>query len=100
MSITIRLARTGKRNAPTYKVVVAMTKNKQSGRFLDILGSFNPLLKTSAFVLDKKKYASWQTKGALTSKAVGDLVANTYAYKKYEPKAEKGKEMNRDEGIS
>ncbi len=87
MSITIRLAKFGKRNAPTYRIVVANTRDKRNGRFLDILGHFNPDLPAKqAFSMDEKKYQDWRSKGALVTDAVEKLVEGTYEYKKYEPK--------------
>ena len=56
MSVSIRLAKFGKKNAPTYKVVVANTKDKRNGRFIDVLGFYNPHQKTSSFLIDREKY--------------------------------------------
>lgn len=85
MSVTIRLSRTGKKNAPTYKVVVANTKDKRLGKAVEILGHYNPGQKTESFVLDKEKYQNWIQKGALVTEAVKKLIDGTYTYIKYEP---------------
>lgn len=87
MSVTIRLAKVGKRNAPTYKVVVANTRDKRNGKFIDIIGNYNPALKKDSLTLNKDKLMDWIGKGAITSKAVSDLVDGKYTYVKYNPNA-------------
>lgn len=91
MSVTIRLARIGKKNAPAYKIVVANTRDKRNGRFLDVLGYFNPSESMDAYRMDKKKYDEWKNKGALSTDAIEKLIAGTYKYKVYNPN-EKAKE--------
>ena len=86
MSVTIRLAKIGKRHAPAYRLVVSTTRNKRNGKFLDILGNYNPSDKKADFTYDKNKFNDWVSKGAMTTKAVDDLVSGTYKYVKYEPK--------------
>lgn len=101
MSVTIRLARTGKKNAPSYKIVVANTKDKRSGRFLDVLGHYNPSCQPELFKMDKKKYEEWKKKGALCTKAVENLAVGTYTYIKYVPKTKKkGEEKEEPEKAS
>ena len=85
MSVTIRLAKFGKRNAPSYRVVVSNTRNKRNGKYLDILGFYNPSDPSSKFTYDKKRYEDWIKKGALITTAVEKLVAGKYKFKKYEP---------------
>lgn len=88
MSIKIRLAKTGKRNAPAYKVVVAETRSKRNGKFLAIIGEFNPVMKGKP-VIDKAKLEEWVGKGALLTEPVKAMLEGTYTYVKYNPKAEK-----------
>jgi small subunit ribosomal protein S16 len=88
MSVTIRLARVGKRHAPAYKIVAANTRDKRNGKFLDILGHYNPSHNPVLFEIDKKKYEEWKNKGALSTDAVEKLIAGTYEYVKYEPNKE------------
>lgn len=90
MSLTIRLAKIGKRNAPTYKVVVAQTKSKRNGKFLEILGDYNPL-RPGKPSINKEGYESWVSKGAFVSDSVKSLLEGTYKFKKYSPKGEKTK---------
>jgi small subunit ribosomal protein S16 len=92
MSVTIRLARIGKRNAPAYKIVVANTRDKRNGRFLDILGHYNPSHTPALFDIDKDKVSEWKKKGALSTDAVEKLLAGTYKWEPYTRQNEVGKE--------
>lgn len=89
MSVSIRLAKIGKKFAPTYKVVASTTRNKRTGKFLEVLGSFNPNVKPFDFKLDQEKFDKWAKNGAIISQAVKDIMAGTYEFKTYNPKAEK-----------
>lgn len=86
MSVKIRLAKFGKRHAPSYRVVVTHTRTKRNGKYLEIIGHFNPSDPTKDLVLDKEKYDEWVKKGAQQTEAVKKLYDGTYEYKKYEPK--------------
>lgn len=86
MSVTVRLSKTGKRNSPSYTVVASNTRDKRNGKFLDVLGNFNPLRK-SEFKIDKDKLDKWVKNGAIVSNAVSSLILKTYKYTKYNPKA-------------
>jgi small subunit ribosomal protein S16 len=88
MSIKIRLAKTGKKNAPAFKIVVAQTRTKRNGKYLDILGDYNPVMGGKP-VIDKTKLDEWVKKGALITEPVKKMVEGTYKYEKYNPKAEK-----------
>ncbi len=89
MSVTIRLARVGKKNAPAYKVVVSNTKDKRTGKYLDVLGFYNPSEGTKAYKIDKEKFQEWKNKGALSTDSVDKLLEGTYQYKVYAPKKAK-----------
>lgn len=89
MSVKIRLAKIGKKNAPIYRLVVSQTKTKRNGRFLDILGTYDPTKSVKNFEFDKQKYDEWVSKGALPTESAKELVEGTYKYVKYNPRAEK-----------
>jgi small subunit ribosomal protein S16 len=97
MSVTIRLSRIGRKNQPAYKLVVANTRDKRDGRYLDILGYYNPFEPKEKFSYDKVKFEEWKNKGALVTDAVNKLIEGTYEFKKYEPKQETGKEEKAEE---
>ena len=92
MSVTIRLAKVGKKNAPSYKVVVANTRDKRTGKYLEVLGYYNPSMNPAQLKIDKEKVEKWKKKGAMTTKAIDDLLAGTYKYVKYAPGSKTAKE--------
>jgi len=86
MSVTIRLARTGRKNLPAYKIVVSNTRDKRNGRFVDIIGNYNPTTTPQELNYNKEKYEKWTKTGALVTEAVKKLIEGKYEYVKYEPK--------------
>lgn len=89
MSVSIRLAKIGKKFQPTYKVVVVPTRYKRTGEYLEVLGTFNPNVKPFAVDINKDKLNEWKNKGAIVSKAISDILEDKYTFKTYNPKAEK-----------
>lgn len=68
--LKIRLARTGKRGHPMYRIVVMEARSSLQGTVVDTIGTYNPSLKKDGLVLDKPKYDEWVKKGAQASDAV------------------------------
>lgn len=64
MAVKIRLARAGAKKAPFYRIVAADTRSPRDGRFIEILGRYNPRTEPSTIVLDVEKVDAWIAKGA------------------------------------
>jgi small subunit ribosomal protein S16 len=80
--LAIRLSKIGKKNAPSYRIVVA---NKRSGRNeggVETLGYYNPLQKDK-LKLEKSKMDKWIKMGAKTTQAVDKLLRGEYNFSKY-----------------
>lgn len=90
MSVTIRLARIGRKNLPAFRIVVANTRSKRNGEFLETIGSYNPMTKPELFTFDKDKLKLWQDRGALMTDSVSKLIEGTYKFVLY-PSAKKVK---------
>ncbi len=75
MAVKIRLARAGAKKAPFYRVVVADSRAPRDGRFIEILGRYNPRTEPSAIELDIEKIDAWLAKGAEPSDTVAKLIA-------------------------
>ena len=73
--IVIRLARTGHKHSPKYRVVVADSRKPLKGRFIERIGYFDPLSKEKKAVIDKEKYQTWIKKGAKPSQRARSLLA-------------------------
>ncbi len=68
--LKIKLSRTGKKHQPSYRIVVAERRSKRDGKFVALLGHFNPLTSPSTIVLDTKSYDEWLAKGAQPTNTV------------------------------
>jgi small subunit ribosomal protein S16 len=74
MAVIIRLARHGAKKKPFYRVVAADTRFPRDGRFLEILGTYDPRDKVAGLKLDVDAVRGWKEKGAQISDAVLKLV--------------------------
>ncbi|MHB1677300.1 MAG: 30S ribosomal protein S16 [Sulfuriferula sp.] len=74
--VIIRLARGGAKNRPFYNVVVADSRNRRDGRFIERVGFYNPVAKagTEALRLSLDRVHHWVSQGAQLSDAVTKLV--------------------------
>ena len=90
MSVTIRLARIGRKNLPAFRIVATNTRSKRNGDFLETIGSYNPMTKPELFTVDQDKLKLWQDRGALMTDAVKKLLEGTYKFALY-PSAKKVK---------
>lgn len=95
MAVKIRLSRTGKKNAPSYRIVAIDSRHPQGGRALEILGHYNPSQNPPSFSINKERIDHWQSVGAQMTEAVEKLLEGKYEYKKYKPKS-KGTEKDED----
>ena len=79
--VIIRLSRGGSKNRPFYNVVVADSRNRRDGRFIERVGFYNPVAPegTEALRLQMERISHWQDKGAQLSEAVSKLVKRTGA---------------------
>jgi len=73
MSVKIRLTKVGKKHQVSYRVVAQDTRSKRDGKFLDVLGFYNPHNKPQ-LELDSNKINSWIQKGAKPTPAVENLI--------------------------
>lgn len=73
--VKIRLRRIGAKKQPTYRFVVADARAPRDGRFIEILGHYNPRTEPKTVVVDEAKAKEWLTKGAQPSETVRRLFA-------------------------
>ena len=62
--VKIRLRRTGAKKQPSYRLVVTDSRSPRDGRFIEIVGTYNPLTDPSTVVVDGEKVAKWLGQGA------------------------------------
>ena len=75
MAVHIRLRRTGTTKKPAYRVVVADSRAARDGRFIEVIGHFNPLTNPPTLKIETEKASAWIKKGAQPSNTVKNLLA-------------------------
>ena len=74
LATKIRLARVGSKKNPVYRVVVADSRSPRDGRFIEIIGRYNPQTDPSTIDLDEAKVKDWMSKGAQPTDSVRRLL--------------------------
>ena len=74
MAVAIRLRREGSKDRPYYRIVVTDSRNRRDGRFIDQVGTYDPLKDGVNYVVDLAKVDDWVLKGAQPSETVASLV--------------------------
>lgn len=73
MAVKIRLRRMGAKKTPFYRVVVADSRYPRDGRFIEEIGTYNPLTDPSEFKVDAEKAKKWIANGAQPTDTVKEL---------------------------
>ena len=74
MAVKIRLARYGKKKQPFYRIVVATDTAPRDGRFVEILGTYDPCVEPAAIEIKKERALEWLSKGARPTQSAGQLL--------------------------
>jgi small subunit ribosomal protein S16 len=74
MAVRMRLTRVGSKKNPIYRVVVADSRSPRDGKFIDIVGRYNPQTDPSTIDFDEDKVRDWLSKGAQPSGTVSRLL--------------------------
>jgi len=74
MAVRIRLTRVGSKKNPIYRVVVADSRSPRDGKFIEIVGRYNPQTDPSTIDFDEDKVKEWIAKGAKPSNTVSRLL--------------------------
>jgi small subunit ribosomal protein S16 len=85
--VKLRLMRMGKKKQPTYRVVAAESRSPRDGRFIEIVGHYDPRREPSVISIDNDKAAAWLKKGAQPTERVAKLLKISGAYDVFEGKA-------------
>ena len=83
--VKIRLRRMGRRNRPFYRVVVADRRSPRDGKFIDIIGHYNPLTDPPTVSIDGEKALKWLSYGAQPTDTVRSLLGKLGIIDKVKP---------------
>jgi small subunit ribosomal protein S16 len=74
MAVKIRMRRVGAKNTPVFRIVVADSRSPRDGKFIEGLGTYQPLKKGNNFSLDLDRAKYWLSKGAQPSDTVASFI--------------------------
>lgn len=74
MAVRIRLTRLGRKKKPFYRIIVSDSESPRDGKFLDILGTYDPLQDPAVIKINNEKLQDWLGKGALPTTTVKSLI--------------------------
>ena len=83
MAVKLRLMRMGKKKQPTYRVVAADARSPRNGRFIEIVGVYDPRPDPSAVRIDNDKALGWLRKGAQPTESVRKLLEISGAWEEF-----------------
>jgi small subunit ribosomal protein S16 len=87
MAVKLRLMRMGKKKQPTYRVVAADSRSPRNGRFIEIVGTYQPRLDPSVIQIDNEKAVKWLRNGAKPTETVEKLLKVSGAWDEFQGKA-------------
>ncbi len=83
MAVKIRLTRKGSKRNPFYRIVVADSRSPRDGRYVEQIGTYNPLSKPAEVKIDEEKAIDWLHKGAQPSDTIRNLFSKEGIMKKF-----------------
>jgi small subunit ribosomal protein S16 len=83
VAVKLRLMRMGKKKQPTYRVVAADTRSPRDGRFIEIVGTYQPRLEPSLVNIDNEKALKWLRNGAKPTETVEKLLKVSGAWDEF-----------------
>lgn len=83
MAVKLRLMRMGKKKQPTYRVVAADSRSPRDGRFIEIVGTYQPRLDPSVIEIDNEKAVAWLRQGAQPTERVEKLLKISGAWEEF-----------------
>ncbi|MCX4361003.1 30S ribosomal protein S16 [Mucispirillum schaedleri] len=92
MATKIRLMRMGRKKRPFYRIVVADSRTRRDGAFIEIIGTYNPLPNETELKIDEEKALKWLSVGAIPTDTAKSLMSKLGIIKKFaENKVKAGK---------
>ena len=84
MAVRIRLSRQGRKKAPFYRLVVADSRSPRDGRFIELIGTYNPMTEPAAVTINEDRALYWRGVGAQPSDTARGLLKKQGIWEKFE----------------
>ena len=91
MAVKIRLKRMGSKQKPFYRVVAADSRSPRDGRFIETVGTYDPVKKEERITIDEEKALKWLNNGAQPTDTVKNLLTKKGIWAKYKNTKKEGK---------
>ena len=91
MAVKLRLKRGGSKQKPFYRIVAADARSPRDGRFIDIVGTYNPIPSNYEVTIDEEKALYWLSNGAQPTDTVRSLLSQKGIMAKYAESKKEGK---------
>ena len=82
MAVKIRLTRMGSKKRPSYRIVATDSRSPRDGKYIDLLGTYNPLTNPAEIKIDNEKAQKWLKNGALPTETAKALLVKSGAITK------------------
>ena len=83
MAVKMRLKRMGAKKSPFYRVVVADSRSPRDGKFIELIGTYNPLVTPAEINLNEELALTWLAKGAIPTDTVKNILSKAGIMEKY-----------------
>lgn len=83
MAVKIRLKRMGAKKAPFYRIIVADSRSPRDGKFIEALGTYNPLTNPASINVKEEETLSWLSKGAIPTDTVKNILSKVGIMEKF-----------------
>ena len=83
MAVKLRLVRMGSKKKPFYRVVAADSRYPRDGKFVEVVGTYNPVALTDNVKVDEEKALKWLRNGAQPTDTVRDILSKAGVMKKF-----------------
>lgn len=91
MAVKLRLKRMGAKARPFYRIVAADSRSPRDGRFIELVGTYNPIAKDNQINIDEEKAMKWLKNGAQPTDTVKNLLSTTGTWAKFKSTKKEGK---------
>ena len=83
MAVKLRLKRMGSKQKPFYRIVAADSRSPRDGRFIEIVGTYNPIMEPAEVKVNEEVALKWLNNGAIPTDTVRDLLSKQGIMKKF-----------------
>ena len=91
MAVKLRLKRMGSKQKPFYRIVAADARSPRDGRFIEVVGTYNPIKKPAEVNVDEEKALKWLNNGAEPTDTVRSILSKEGIMSKYAESKKAGK---------